>query len=111
MTLSRLGGSLRGHAEWLFTRWRFKASLGIGCYGAPSGTLSLPGLADYLAEYLTGTAERLNSRTLAPEAGFRAERRLRGTHRLLRGRPAGAPCLYEGGLAEHNLTAACGFLF
>ena len=110
MTLSRLGGSLRGHAEWLFTRWRFKASLGIGCYGAPSGTLSLPGLTDYLAEYLTGTAERLNSRTLAPEAGFRAERRLRGRTACF-AEAGWSPRLYEGGLAEHNLTAACGFLF
>ena len=41
---------------------------------------------------------------------FRAERRLRGRTACF-AEAGWSPRLYEGGLAEHNLTAACGFLF
>ena len=110
MTVSQLGAALRAEASWRLDGWRLAATAGAGYFVAPRRGVRLDGLADYLAEYLTRTAARLNSRHLDPEASLRAER-------LLRNRTACfaevryAPRLYRDGVMEHQLTAACGLLF
>ena len=110
MIVSRLGATLRGEASWLLDNWRLAATAGVGYYAPPREGLRLDALADYLAEYLTRTAARLNCRHLAPEASLHAERRLRNRTACF-AELRYAPRFYHGGSSEHHLSAACGLIF
>lgn len=93
MIVSRLGATLRGEASWLLDNWRLAATAGVGYYAPPREGLRLDALADYLAEYLTRTAARLNCRHLAPGSIAACRTPAAQPHGLLRRAPLCAPLL------------------
>ncbi len=110
MTLARLEGAVRGDAEWLCSRWRVKATAGVGYSLSPDERISLAGIEQRMSDYLTATASRLSESCFVPELSLRGERRL---GRLLAcfAETGWMPRFYRGGLSEHRLTVACGMLF
>ena len=78
ITLSQIGGDLRGGIERLSNNWRLTGFIGVGYYLSPDEQLSLAQLEESITTHLTATARGVSQNVLTTELSLRAERAING---------------------------------